>query len=229
MDLTIKDLSKKSNKIIVHENLPELPFYLTIIGKSNSGKTNMLQNMFDFFKKYIKRKHIFYFCKSHCDIPGINIYHSINVKDKDGIEINMIDALMKIQKSIKDQGKKSPQILLIFDDFITSSDLNSRRGNISSLFTMARHFNISVVLTSQSYNLIPATIRRMTLYSIIYPIYNCVEKKIMIVENQRNKTEDVFERIYQYATNGQYNFLFIDMKKDRFFKNFKEEITNKFD
>ena len=37
-------------KIVVHENLPVVPFYATVVGAGTSGKTVMLVNMIRWYK-----------------------------------------------------------------------------------------------------------------------------------------------------------------------------------
>ena len=80
---------------------------------------------------------------------------------------------------------------------------------------MARHFNISVITTSQQYTLLPASIRRLAFYSIIYKISNTSERKIMIYEqcNAIDKTEKEFEEMYDECVAEPYSFMYIDARK----------------
>lgn len=228
MDLTVRDMTKKRKKIIVHENLPTVPFYMTIVGKSNSGKTNLVVNQIRFYKKIFKKKYIFCFSKTYSqtlsDVKDIRMYNNMYSPDGE----NRISILMEIQKAIKSSGGKPPQLLLIFDDMISDAELNKRRGIFTELFSMGRHYNMSIILTSQSYTLIPAVIRRMALYSIIYPIYNKKEYETMAVEMQRDKSEEEFDKIYKHCVRKQYGFMYIDMQRDRFICNFDEDVTDKF-
>jgi hypothetical protein len=225
MDLEIKDLSSKgkSNKITVHENLPVVPFYATVTGKSNSGKTNMICNMIKFYKKVFKKKHIFVFSKTYSDtfnsIDGINTFTN-HIIDGECI----ITELMKVQSKVKADNEKPQQILLIFDDYITDNSFNSRRSVFTKLFSMGRHYNLSTIVTSQEYLTIPSQIRRMSLYNICYKIYNADERNKFLRENQRTLSLDEFERLFDVATKEPYNFIYIDTLLDRVYHNFTQRL-----
>ena len=190
MDLRIKDLSSKSNKKIIHKNLPTIPFYSVVMGKSNSGKSNMILNLIKFLKKVIKEQNIFIFQSSPSNtfnkLKKAHKYDSLY--DDDGE--NIVEILLNFQKSMLESKQKPPHLLLIFDDFITNNVFEKRRGIMQKLFSSARHYNISIIVTSQTYTLIPASIRRMSLYTMIYRIYNKKEYEIWL-----RKVNVVYQRM----------------------------------
>ena len=54
LNTNIKVLTKSTPKIVVNEKLPELPTNLIFYAKSNSGKTNIVLNLLEFYKKIFK-------------------------------------------------------------------------------------------------------------------------------------------------------------------------------
>ena len=77
---------------------------------------------------------------------------------------NLIEKLLDYQKSKKENGNPLKNNLILMDDFITDNSFNKRRSIFDKLYSMSRHFNISVITTSQSYTLMPSSIRRLVFY-----------------------------------------------------------------
>ena len=102
---------------------------------------------------------------------GAVIHNSLD--SEDGKDI--IETVIQFQKQAKENGDTLKNVLILFDDWITDSSFNRKRGIYDKLYSMARHFNISVITTSQQYTLLPASIRRLAFYSIIYKISNTSE------------------------------------------------------
>jgi len=225
IDLKIHTKYDKSTKsIILHENLPTIPFYLNVYGTGTSGKTLMLVNLIYKMKSVFKKKRVFIFTNSYSETlfdltKTRGAYVFTDIEDENGE--NRIEKLLEFQKEMKKKHGKCENILLVFDDFISNADLNKRRGSILKLFTFARHFNISIILTSQQYTLIPASIRRLALYNIFYKINNKTELKLMLNENNGFLDEDEFKKVYQSATKEKYNFLFSMVREQKFLKNFE--------
>lgn len=220
IDLTIKDLSPKDDKVIeIHPNIPSLPLNLIVIGRSGCGKTNMLLNLIGFYGKTFKNKIIVFSKTNDSSLKYLKDNYNAKVFLSIG---NKIESIMEIQKQQKDQGKRPEPICLIFDDYITDGLFNKRRSIFDKLFSMGRHPNISIIITSQSYTLLPATIRRMAWNIILFKISNKGERKIIIDElsTTLDLTENQFEEIYDNATEQKYSFLYINVLKQRYLTRF---------
>lgn len=228
-NLTIKDLSVNEEYIKVSNNLPKIPFNMIMTACSMSGKSNLIKNMIvrdDFYKKYFKRKHIFIFCKTHSNtlysIKGANIFSELVHNDQ-----NILEVLFETQKKIKDMGKKPPHILIIMDDFIVDKAFQKRRGLMTKLFSAGRNYNMSIILTSQQYTLIPSDIRRLALYSITFKLNNSAEKKAFLTEFHGHSKIENFEKMLNVSTAKPYNFLLTMGHEVKYFHNFTREFDYK--
>jgi len=225
VDLTPKDKST----IKINDTLPELPFNMTVIGKSGSGKTNLILNFISYYKKYFKDR-VFIFTnsidesfKSLETSIGAQIFNSLLNENGN----NIIEIILKHQHKMLNQysRKKLKHIVLLFDDFILDRDIQKRVSIFTKLFSQARHYNISVIITSQQFTLIPANLRRMVMYSISFGISNSKELDIMSFEYCNGINKDIYEfkTIFKDATKERYSFLYLDMKKNKYYKNFGKE------
>ena len=231
VDLTIKTKYNQNTKFItIHKNLPKVPFYLSVVGGKGSGKTLLIANLVHKYKSIFDKGNIFIFTNSY--VPTLNnltktreahLFNSIY----DELGNNVVEAIMDYQQEAKRQDHENMEnILLIFDDFITDSALNQRRGIFTKLWSMARNFSISLIITSQEYMLIPAPLRKMSDNFIIYKIRNTTEKEQMIKECELFLNEDEFLKVYNYAVKDKYNFLLCMVDENKMLRNFTDEIAN---
>ena len=209
-DLTIHDKTKE-----LHPNLATVPFNMIMVAKSGGGKTNLIVNICRMYNKIFKNRVLVFTKSRNGTLHSLEKSIGTNIFNEND---NVIERTMAFQKSQKEQGKKLKNILVILDDWITDKSLNTRRNIYDKLFSMGRHANISVIITTQQYTLLPATIRRLAWYCCLFKISNTAERKIMISEmcNCIDKNETEFEQIYNDATAEPYSFLFINAKNNKF-------------
>jgi hypothetical protein len=210
MDLTISDLTIHDPVITLDPRLPSVPLHMCVYGKSGCGKTNLLiMHIAKWHKSIFKNKTVIFTKSMNGSLYEI-------AKKLNGVIHNeigdVIDTIMDFQKTSEESGEKLKNVLLIFDDFISDKSLNSKRNIYDKLFSMARHYNISVIITTQQYTLLPSNIRRLSWYNIIYKISNTAERTIMIYEqcNSLDMTENEFEHIYRECVKEKYGFIYID-------------------
>jgi hypothetical protein len=152
----------------------------------------------------------------------VKIFNEI-INPKTGV--NRIDAIMDTQKQRKEAKLPLNHVLFIFDDFISHPEFNTRRGNFTKIYSMARNFNISVIISSQEYKLIPAPVRKMAMYNLFYNVYMKSEREAIIKENCSWIGEERFEIMWNFVTKEKYNFLACFVDDNRFLKNFETDIT----
>jgi len=213
---------------IIHENLPTLPFYATMSAIGGSGKTVAVLGLIRKYKSALKGK-IMVFTSSHSNTMmkfakdlDAKVYNSLIPKGK-----NIIKELMDFQVERKKLGKMEP-VLILLDDYITNSVFNSRRSPIVDLFTKGRHFGISIIVTSQAFNLIPLAIRKLSMINIFFQPFNTKELKTIVEENSSYLPEKEFEQMLMDITKTKYNFLVCDFQKHRYLKNFDSVLSSRF-
>ena len=217
LDLKIKDLTIHDPVIYVHPDIPSVPFNMNVYGSSNSGKTNVLLNIVAFYKKIFKDRIVVFTASRNGSLysliknHGAKIYNSLT-DSEDG---DVLGKLMTFQKGLKENGDKPKNVLVIFDDWISDSSFNKKRNIYDKLFSMGRHYNLSIICTSQQFTLLPSTLRRLAWYNIIFKISNNVEKKMMVGEmcNTVDMNEIEFEKVYRDCVSDPYSFIYIDTKK----------------
>jgi hypothetical protein len=233
MDLSIKDLTKGNKRFEIHKDLPKVPFNMTMSGQSASGKTNTILNILKFYKKVFKGN-IFCFSESYnADFEKnkkVNTFYDTQIEpcQENGFATGCrLEKILEHQKKVRESGKKPEHLLLIFDDFITSNIMNKRRGTMTKLYAMARHYCISVITTSQNYILIPKQIRELSQYIVAFKIYGTKELKSFVEECHRDLPEDIFEELVQRTTDPKYSFIYIDNAKGKMMSCFKKVIHQK--
>jgi len=180
----------------------------------------MLLNLIGFYKKQFKKR-VMVFTKtlngslmSLEKSIGASVFNNI-VSDQG---IDRIRKILDFQKKAKEKGDPLKHVLILFDDFICDNSLNKKRGIYEELFSTARHYNISIIITSQQYTLLPSSIRRLSWHDCLFAMSNSAERKMMVNECcgslYQNETE--FESNYNEATREKYSFMYIN-RRDRTF------------
>ena len=146
------------NKTIYNKNwfyIPDHPYRILIIGRSGSGKTNLLLNLIenqpDIDKIYLYAK----------DPYESKYQYLINKRESVGINhfndpkafIDYSNDMHDVYKIINDYNPdKENKILIVFDDMIADMIHNKKLNSIvTELFIRGRKLNISLVFISQSY------------------------------------------------------------------------------
>lgn len=235
MDLTIKPyITNKNRNIIVHKNLPTIPFVLLLNAQRKSGKTTIICNILRLMMKYFK--HIIIFSPTtEIDETFKSFYNTLNKQQKkkfmiyDEFNENILNKFVDYKKKYTNS-----QDIIIFDDIM--GELGSQyslKNSVSSLVKKHRHYNISLIFSSQYFNLTPPIIRNNLSGLIIFKLNNIYElEKISKMIPTGDLNIEQFIKIYQYATKPTNDnpkpFLFINFEhdfKDMFYKTFKEQIN----
>jgi len=234
MSLKIEKLTEKDTVYKENAQIPEplmrLPFRALLVACSSSGKTLTIGNMLarkEFAYKKIFRDNIFLFSPTYelgdPSMHGVDIDEDHVFKDFDE---TVIEEIMADQKAtIKRYGKsKAPHVLLVFDDLIAHMP-QSKQSLLVKLFFSARHWKISLILTTQSYKHTPKAVRLNCSHMMIFKCNN--KEKAQIGEEQVVDLP-VFFAVYDMATKQPFSFLYIDNTKpirERFYIKFEERIV----
>jgi hypothetical protein len=226
--LTDKDTKYKENELIP-EPLPKLPFRTLLVACSHSGKTLVIGNLLarkEFGYRRIFKENIFLFSPTYelgdPSMHGVELDEDRVFKDFDEAAIQEI---MEDQKDIiKRYGKtKAPHVLLVFDDLIAHMP-QAKQSLLVKLFFSARHWKISLILTTQSYKHTPKAVRLNCSHMMIF---KCNNKERNQIAEEQVVDVPVFIAVYEMATKEPYSFLYIDNTKqvrERFYIKFEDRL-----
>jgi hypothetical protein len=171
-----------------------------------SGKTHLARDLLYQINKVQKFDIVFLFCETadyNEDFEYISPNFKYN-KYEDEILRKIIEKQEEIIKQNKKDKEKNTKILIILDDVASSSDLFYSE-EISKLFTLGRHLNISVVYLTQHLSSISPKQRKNCDVLIAFKDVNKDNKKTIIkqfmsMDNEKNGEEfynNVFDEPYK--------------------------------
>lgn len=146
-------------------------------------------------------------------------------------ECTLVPRAIKKDKKVKKKPQRgkgliTPESIFVFDDL--SSVM--RHKSISQLMTKNRHYKLKTFLACHSVN----NLDKMALSCIdVFHVFANVsnekieelrEKVNITFKNDSKKKDSKLQQIYDMATAGRYNFLYIDRINDCYRKNFNEKI-----
>lgn len=219
--------------------LPSKTFKIGIIGKSGSGKTNLLRNLTEKLGKnsiYAKKfSNVFYIS------PSIK---SMNKKPKlpqDRFYSSLND-LPEIVERLGQEGNEG-RTLLIMDDITNELKSSGTMGeNLKTIYQNNRHLGnpiineengeieesgaMSSMILSQRTNNLPRFIRSQLTHIILFDCRSTKSEMNTIFEEFFHTDKEVFNEILRRTFDNpkeKYNFLFIDLGNSKVYKNFDKE------
>lgn len=226
--LQVKKLYKADEYPKIKHPLPKPPFTMCLVAPTKSGKSNLIVNL-------LKNSYFGYddvFDEIYYISPTVGIdetLRSIN-EDEEIIKIDeeddlkfLDDILNDIVKNQKSKSKEEREpVLIVLDDCL---DYLKKSKRLDSLPSYSRHYNISIIITSQVYNALPTKLRKNASCYLIARIYN--NKDLQNIEEEIGANFHDFKNNYDKATKEKYSFLFIDNRNIELWKNFDELLWQK--
>lgn len=229
--LKILPVKKMDNPKTFNVNpvLLEPPFTELLIAPTRSGKSVLIVNLLlniNFYKDVFDE---IYFIS-----PTVYIDHTLKaiaeddeiIKIHEEEDLDKIDVILKDiiddQKKAKMKDKEAPHILLILDDMISYFKNNTLLDKTPA---MSRHFNISFIISTQSFVGVPTKLRRNTAAYIIFKLYNNADLK-QFYDEIGSQFKDFME-YYHEATEDKYNFLFCNQRDMKLYHNFTKLLWEK--
>ena len=221
--LPLKESSKKNDKWTDIEHIISHPFTMAIHAPSRSGKSVVLSNFlyneaFNFKKRFDKIIFIsptilidqtLQYARDDEDV--VKIYEDDLLENLD----NVLQTILAKQKKEKDSEKPNAT-LIILDDCLAYL----KNKSLSYLSTKNRHYNISLIITTQYYKRIDVVIRANATHWLLFKTHT--DKEHSTIVEDFNAFPD-FEKFYNTAIEEPYSFLFADMLKMKLFKRFEGE------
>ena len=213
------------------ERLPTPPFRMLINAPSQSGKSNVIQNL-------IFNKNFYYGCFDSIVFVSPTLYedktaqhmiHNANLDDDDDETIilrddpeNLDEIIEKIIKYQTENRDDNEQVLLILDDCIGTINKSS---SINSFIMKARHYRVSIIISTQYYRAVDPKIRENCNAYLFF--LNHSSKEVEKINEEIGVKFKNFKEYYDYATDAPYSFLYVNSKKSQLYKKFDELLVDK--
>jgi hypothetical protein len=180
--------------------IPKPPFTALMLGIIGSGKSSLIYTMLNnWYKNYYDEVIIY------SGVIDANESYA-NVKQKKVLVLNewneadFLDYFKKLEADqMKRKAEKKPllNVCIVMDDMITQNILSRGRStSLERFVTTLRHFNASLLMSSQSYKLLSRTARMNMLYLIIMSV-NDNELGIIAEEHSGLLSPRQFSMLYK--------------------------------
>ncbi len=210
-------INPKLDKYDYTKTLFQKHSFTYIVGRPQSGKSNLLQNFFK--KRDMLRKcfhNVFYVCPSSSSLKD-DIFNKLPeekrfadlTQESLGSILNVCEASTKEEKN-----------MIVIDDCAASLKDNDLRNMFLRLILNRRHIGggVSVIIVSQSYNLLPLQLRKMLntliLFKPTYEEMNLINEEIFYQDRKYSK------KMMEFFFDQRYNFLTYNLDSGKYYKNF---------
>jgi hypothetical protein len=200
-------LNFDTERLVKHKHNNELPdCHYLIVGRTGSGKTNLLMNLllagnFNYDRVYI------YTINPQQD--KYELLSNYNDKLRDDLEtgedffiIRQPEDLIPVNQLDADEHK-----IVVFDDIPLN---NKEMEKIRSYFSLSRNKLCNSIYLAQGYYNVDRFIRRNTGCFILFPGLDNVDVRNIAYEQCGDVTKDKFIELYRNATKDKYNFFLFD-------------------
>jgi len=220
------------DSFVVKKNIiPSIPFRILLVGRSGSGKSNILSCMValdSWYNKDFEGDHIYIWSGSSGDqkmqnlidykeVPESNVFSNWRESEVSDIYDEMVSDW---KQSVEDK-ERPHNTLFIIDDLFFSNQFrseNAKNSMINKIFQNSRKYNGNIIILAQKYSSISTPIRENANCLIAFSATN---KQIELIKSDWDYLENkgLFEKIYKKATEGKHDFIFINIDnkiKDRY-------------
>jgi hypothetical protein len=154
-----------------------LPLACAIAAPRGAGKSTLLHAL---VLRYVglgifKPEHIFIFSPSVKMDPALMNIPLPDSNKFDGFNHDKVNEIIVSQKRILENPNKkiggrrrTPHILLIFDDCIMDKKAMARHGALAEIFIRGRHWNCHCIVTAQKWNMLATPIRANAAQVVIF-------------------------------------------------------------
>jgi hypothetical protein len=193
--------------------IPKFPSMMLLVGKSGSGKSNLLVNlckdpalMGDFYDEiyFISPTAEVDDLVAHLKLKPENIWSDLE-KAVGDLEILMDNQAHDIER----YGIiKTDKVLVIVDDAVADKKF-IKSDILTKLAIHGRHNLMSSIISTQSYTKVPRVIRLQAAGLALFPSAQNEVKLLVEDYCPANRSKTDFEKIVRFATDEPYQFLFI--------------------
>lgn len=190
--------------------LPAPSFMLVMVAPVKSGKTTLIMNMCynkAFYKNW--ERVVIISPTVLNDGSWAPALTQKNTTTHTEYSDDIIKALVESQEQIPKP--EMPHVLLVIDDCV---GLVRRHSAVNHLASRYRHYNISMVFSTQLFRELPPVVRANASAVFIFQTHN--KRELTKMEDEYASLtggEDSFRHLYNEATKEKYSFLYIDVTR----------------
>jgi hypothetical protein len=207
----VRDPEPDSKFDDIHENLPQMPSLVLIIGSVRSGKSNLLTNFFCNPEMYKDK-----FDTVRIVSTTLHTDHKGKILDKyfdcsDQYDDMIIENIKKVQSEYTDEVR--PTYALVLDDVLTKDF--SKSNAVSFFATRFRHYIDMYVIATQSFRAVSGLIRNNATNIIICRLQNMKEREKVAEEyGPMVGGEDNFNMLYDQIHSKPYQYMVLDLQSN---------------
>jgi len=233
VDLEVYTIKKDTDKPTWEREIPKpLPgsggecFVLTLIGPRSSGKSVVINNLVlrDEMLRGLFEQVLIISPTIHSD--SSSRYLIAEVGKENVYEAYAEDIIQGLIDSVKDKEKHERSMkLIILDDVIGS--IPKYNSLIYNLTSKARHWSISMIISSQNIRELPPVCRNNTTHWAFFRSGNLKEVEKMLEEMGSLGSKENCYQLYQHCVEEPHKFMYIDHDFN-VYKCFTEHIWSKY-
>ncbi len=152
----------------INHMIGDRPFSCILFGKSGSGKTYLMLDLFFRIKSTFDNIYLFSGTIDVRQLFGKYIgtrFTFGGLDDEDAL--SKLQELIERQTILRERRARLPRILILFDDIITGGN-DQRNPILNQLFTNHKHYNISMIVATQYIKAIQPTVRQNTDFAVLF-------------------------------------------------------------
>jgi hypothetical protein len=209
--------SSSDKKTSLHPDIPQLPFFVGIIGPRHRGKTVLLHNLLDkkqkdLYGNFFKKENIILYSPTYAVDDTLHDLKLHNVYSSD-TDINWLIGEIKSQQEEYRSCENMAPVLLVMEDI---TQIRDAFVGLETLAYTGRHYNIQVLYIAHKMSSIFRGIRTQTQQWILFEPHEQSEWEYVLEMFSRRKTALVWENALKRAWKKPYNFVYIDFEKKEF-------------
>ncbi len=219
----VKDVIENNKFRDIHNNIPQMPALVLIIGSVRSGKSNLLVNFFcndSFYKGKFDTVKIIS-TTLHSDTKGKILNKHFDCTDT--YNDNIIEQIKSEQGMYEKELR--PTFALVLDDVLTKDF--SKNNAVSFFSTRFRHYIDMYVIAVQSFRAVSGMIRNNATDVIIARQQN--QKELLKIAEEYGDLvggQDNFLKYYNLIHDKPYQMMYLKLSENpaEIFRNFEEKV-----
>jgi len=205
-----------------HPDLPQIPFFVGIIGPRHSGKSvllfNLLSNNTGYYGDSFKKSNIVFYSKTAKEDPTMKQLKLENVYGPPTSPSWLVEEIRSKQLAHKDADNMAPT-LICFDD---ATQLKNAWPVIEELSYTGRHVHIQLIFVAHKMSSIPRGVRTQTQQWVLFRPHEQSERDWVLEMFSSKMTRDLWRRVMLRAWRPDES-----MKKPFIYIDFEEEDSNR--